>query len=243
MLEINKIYNIDCLEGMELIEEKSVDMILCDLPYGVTQNKKDIQIDLNLLWKQYKRILKPTSPVILTSQFPFTMDLILSNKKWFKYDLIWNKVLTSGFLNANRMPLRQHEHILVFYDKLPVYNPQKVIGNKNHSKGIKKENKNRNYGKFKFKDSGLGNLKHPTSIINISKKHPSICKHRTEKPVELAEWLIKTFSNKGNTILDNCIGTGWTAVASIKNNRNYIGFELDKKYYDICNENLRIMEQ
>ena len=240
-MEINKIYQGDCLDIMHIIEDKSINLIICDLPYGVTQNKADIPIDLDKLWNHYKRILKEDGTIVLTAQFPFTADLFNSNPKMFKYDLIWDKTLTSGFLNANRMPLRVHEHILVFYNKLGTYNPQKVLGKKNHSKGKEKTNVNNNYGEFGFVDNKdkLGDMKHPKSIINISKTHPSKMKHRTEKPVELSDWLVKTYSNEGDLVLDNCIGTGWTAVSCKKHNRNFIGIELDEKHCEIANDNLK----
>jgi site-specific DNA-methyltransferase (adenine-specific) len=242
MLEINKIYQGDCLILMKDIPEKSINLILCDLPYGVTQNVEDKIIDMYKLWEQYNRILKEDGVIVLTSQFPFTIDLINSNRKMFKYDLIWNKVLTSGFLNANRMPLRVHEHILVFYNKLGTYNPQKTLGNKNHSKGKEKKNANNNYGVFGFVDNKnvLGDLKHPQSIITIQKAHPSVALHRTEKPVELSEYLIKTYTDEEDIVLDNCIGSGWTAVACVKTNRKFIGIELRQDFVDICNK--RIME-
>ena len=242
MIEINKVYQGDCLEVMKQIDDKSVDMILCDLPYGVTQNPEDKIIDMQKLWEQYNRVIKEDGVIVLTSQFPFTIDLINSNRKMFKYDLIWNKVLSSGFLNANRMPLRVHEHILIFYNKLGTYNPQKIIGQKNHSKGKEKKNANNNYGAFGFVDNKdvLGELKHPQSIITVQKTHPSIALHRTEKPVELAEYLIKTYTNEGDVVLDNCIGSGWTAVASLKTKRSFIGIELRNDFVEICLK--RIME-
>ena len=235
---INQIICGDCLEVMPEIPDKSIDMILCDLPYGVTHNKKDIPIDLDKLWSQYKRIIKPSGNIILTSQFPYTLELILSNKEWFRYDLIWDKELTSGFLNANRQPLRQHEHVLIFYESLQTYNPQKTIGVKSHSKGKPKQTQNRNYGKLGWTDADESGLKYPTSIIRFPKLHPSKAVHPTEKPVKLFEWLIRTYSNKGETILDNCIGSGTTAVACINTKRNFIGIELEEKYYKIALERI-----
>lgn len=240
-MKVNQIYQGDCLELMRQIDDGSIDMVLCDLPYGVTQHKEDIQIDLVELWIHYKRILKEKGLVILTCQFPFTLDIINSNKEGFKYDIIWDKVMTTGFLNANRMPLRQHEHLLVFYQKQPVYNPQKTSGDSNHSIGKATEHKQHNYGSCGRVDNRikLGSLKHPTSLLRIPKLHSSITKHRTEKPVELAEWLIKTYSNEGDLILDNCIGCGWTAVACQKNNRRFIGMELRQDFVDITNKRLK----
>ena len=244
MLEINQIHQGDCLEVMQDIEDKSINLILCDLPYGVTQNKKDIIIDLRKLWKQYNRILKEKGVVVLTSQFPFTIDLIMSQNDLFRYDLIWNKQLVSGFLNAKRMPLRSHEHVLIFYKKLGTYNPQFTDGKPLHSKGnsyLHKELKNQNYGKFNHTDDSRkgSRQKYPKSIINIQKPHPSKALHRTEKPVELAEWLIKTYSNKKDTVLDNCIGTGWTAVACLNTERNFIGIELDKNYVKVAQQRIK----
>jgi len=239
-MEVNKIHQGDCLELMKQIEDKSVDMILCDLPYGVTQNKEDKLLDLKILWQQYKRIIKEEGVIVLTSQFPFTIDLINSNREWFKYDLIWNKILTSGFLNAKRMPLRIHEHILVFYNKLGTFNPQKFKGEKSHSKGSMKSDTNKNYGKYGKVDNtdSLGEMKNPQSIITFQKPHPSKALHRTQKPVALFEYLIKTYTNEGNLVLDNCIGSGTTAVACQELNRNFIGIEKEQKYVDIANKRL-----
>jgi site-specific DNA-methyltransferase (adenine-specific) len=233
---------------MKEIPNKSIDLILCDLPYGVTQNKKDIIINLKELWKQYNRIIKDKGIIILTSQFPFTIDLILSQRNMFRYDLIWNKQLTTGFLNAKRMPLRTHEHILIYYKKLGTYNPQFTEGEPLHSKGhsyIQKELKNQNYGKFNHTgDLRKGTIKkYPKSIINIQKPHPSTALHRTEKPVKLAEWLIKTYSNEKDVVLDNCIGTGWTALACLNTNRNFIGIELDKEYVEVARKRLKELEK
>lgn len=245
MLEINRIHQGDCIILMKDIPDKSVNLILCDLPYGVTQNEADKVIDFEKLWEQYKRIIKDNGTIVLTAQQPFTTDLINSNRGMFRYDIIWDKRLVTGFLNAKRMPLRSHEHILIFYKSLGIYNPQFTIGNPLHSKGINYKNKdikNQNYGKFvQLDDNRKGSLeKYPVSIIRIDKKHPSIQEHPTEKPIELAEWIIKTYSNEGDLILDNCTGTGWTAIASKMFNRNFIGIELEQRYVDICNK--RIME-
>jgi site-specific DNA-methyltransferase (adenine-specific) len=241
MIELNRIYNEDCLEGMKRIPDKSIDMILCDLPYGTTHNKWDSIIPLEPLWEQYKRIIKDNGAIVLFGQGKFTAEMMLSEPKLHRYNLIWDKVLPSGFLNANLMPLRSHEDIMVFYKKLPQYNPQKTLGKKNHSKGVKKENENNNYGEFGFVDNSekLGDMKHPKSIITFSKPHPSVSVHPTQKPVELCEYLIKTYTNEGETVLDNCMGSGTTAIACINTNRNYIGFELDKHYCDIANERIQ----
>lgn len=236
---IYKIYNENCLEGMQKIPDKSIDMILCDLPYGKTKNKKDVRIPFKPLWKEYERIIKDNGAIILFGQGTFYVDLINSNRKLFRYDLIWNKQLTSGFLNANRMPLRQHEQIAVFYKKLPTYNPQFTQGKPLHSKGTSYKNKpikNQNYGEFKVvDDSRAGSCeKYPTSILSYAKPHPSKTVHRTEKPVALLEYLIKTYTNKGDIVLDNCMGSGSTGIACINTKRHFIGFDLDKECYDIA---------
>lgn len=217
------------MDIMTAISDDSIDLILCDLPYGVTQNKKDITIDLEKLWLHYRRIIKERGTIVLTSQFPFTLDLINSNRKWFKYDLIWNKVLITGFLNSNRRPLRSHEHILVFYDKLGTYNPQKTKGLPTHTRG--KNKTNRNYGSFESVEADKSGDKYPTSILKFRKPHPSVARHPTEKPVELFEWLVKTYSNEGDLVLDNCIGSGTTAQACINTGRDFIGIELDEETY------------
>jgi DNA modification methylase len=205
----------DCLVEMPKLPEKSVDLVISDLPYGVTQNKADKKLDMATWWKEIKRLLKPTGTVILTSQFPFTSELIAGATIQFRYDLIWDKRLPSGFLNANRMPLRSHEHILVFYDSLGVFNPQFTKGEKSHSKGKMTTETNRNYGDYGKVDNSEKQQddKFPTSIIRIDKVHPSVAKHPTEKPVELAEWLVKSYSNEGQWVLDTCFGVGWTPIA------------------------------
>ncbi|CEQ01611.1 DNA modification methylase [[Clostridium] sordellii] len=244
-MELNKIYNMDCLEGMKRLRDKSVDMILCDLPYGQTKNKWDSVIPFDKLWKEYKRIIKDNGVIALFANGMFTAELMLSNKSMWKYNLVWNKVLSSGFLNANRMPLRQHEDICIFYKKAPKYNPQKVKGKPNHSKGKVKDNENNNYGSFDFVDNSkeLGDMKHPTSILEFSKPHPSKMIHPTEKSTDICEWLIKSYTDEGMTVLDNCIGSGTTAVAAMNTNRNYIGFELDKNYYNIAMDRIKNVDK
>lgn len=171
---------------MRNISDKSVDMILCDLPYGVTHNKSDVVIPFEPLWEQYNRIIKDNGVIVLFAQGGFYIDLVNSNRKMFRYDLVWDKQLATGFLNANRMPLRRHEQIAVFYKKLPTYNPQFSIGEPLHSKGplyMSKQGKNSNYGEYRQvagrEDS---TQKYPTSILSFQKPHPSVAKHRTEKP-------------------------------------------------------------
>lgn len=230
------------MEGMRNLQDKSIDMILCDLPYGVTHNREDKCLPFEQLWKQYSRIIKDTGVVVLTAQYPFTCRLEQTAPKCFKsYELIWDKILVSGFLNANRMPLRVHENILVFYKEQPVYNPQFTEGVPSHSKGQPKSTANNNYGEHGFVDNRdiHGSRKFPTSIIRIQKPHPSKALHRTEKPVELFEYLIKTYSNIGDVILDNCIGSGTTAIACRMLKRNFIGFEIDIEFCKIAEKRLK----
>lgn len=223
----------DCLEKMDVIKDESVDLILTDLPYEETSNKLDIKIPFKPMWKQYERIIKPKGTILLFGQGMFYVDLVSSNKKLFKYDIIWNKVLMTGHLNAKRMPLRCHEQIAVFYKKLGTYNPQMTEGKPLHSKGksyLTKEHKNQNYGHFNMTDDSRAGstLKYPKSIVTFQKPHPSKAKHRTEKPVELLEWLIKTYSNEGDLVLDSCMGSGGTGEACFNTNRSFIGIEKDE---------------
>jgi site-specific DNA-methyltransferase (adenine-specific) len=234
------LYNGDCLEVMDELPDKSIDMILCDLPYGRTQNRWDVVIPLDKLWKQYCRLIKDNGVICLFADGLFMAELMVSNKKMWKYNVVWDKVLTSGFLNANKQPLRQHEEVVVFYKKQPIYNPQKTMGKPNHSKGKPKINQNNNYGEFGFIDNKelLGDMKHPTSIKRFSKPHPSIMLHPTEKPVEFSEDLIKTYTKEGFVIMDNTMGSGTTGVACVNTNRNFIGIELDENYFNIAKERI-----
>ena len=237
-MEINTLYNEDCLYGMNKIEDKSIDMILTDLPYGKTQNKDDIPLPFEPLWKQYERVIKDNGAICLFGQGLFYVDLVNSNRKLFRYDIVWDKCLTSGFLNAKKMPLRRHEQIAVFYKKLPTYNPQYTTGEPLHSKGASYKNKipkNQNYGEFKnTDDTRKGSTeKYPTSIIRFSKPHPSIAMHRTEKAISMLEWLIKTYTNPGEIVLDSCAGSCTTAIAALNTGRNFICFEKNKDIFEV----------
>ena len=242
-----KIYQGDCLELMKNIKDKSIDCIICDLPYGVTsKNKWDTIIPYEPLWKEYKRIIKDNGPIILFGQDKFTAKTMLSNEKMHRYNLIWNKVLTSGFLNAGRMPLREHEDIMIFYKKLPTYNPQFTEGKPLHGMGEKfkkVKNNNNNYNDFNSCNNPSANRegdtkKYPKSILTFPRPASSKMLHPTEKPVELLEYLIKTYSNENNVILDNCMGSGSTGVACLNTNRRFIGIELDEKYFNIAKDRL-----
>ena len=224
----------DCLELMKEIPDESIDMILCDLPYGTTKNKWDSVIPLNKLWKQYERIIKDNGAIVLFSQMPFSAELVHSNLKLFKYEWIWQKDNGTGFLNAKKMPLKIHENILVFYKKLPLYNPQMRTGFKPYK--CKQGRHSTNYGAYEQGHITESNgERYPIDIIKF-KKDSGL--HPTQKPVELLEYLIKTYTNEGETVLDNCMGSGSTGIACINTNRNFIGYELDEHYFQIAKERL-----
>lgn len=225
----------DCLELMQSIPDASVDMILCDLPYQVTKNHWDTIIPFDKLWKQYIRIAKLNAVICLHADGMFMADLMKSQPKLWRYNLVWDKKLVSGFLNAKKMPLRRHEEICVFYRKPPVYNPQKVPGAITHSRGnLDKQVANHNYGKHHKTESDVSGMKYPTSILEFQKPHPSVAVHPTQKPVELAEWLIATYTNPGALVVDNCMGSGTTGVAAVRLGRKFIGIEQNEEYFEIA---------
>lgn len=236
----------DCLVEMQNIPDKSVDCILCDLPYGQLNkgNKHaawDVVIPFEPLWKQYKRIIKDNGAIVLFAQGMFTTQLMMSNPKMWRYNLIWQKGgRCSGFLNVKRQPLREHEDICVFYKKQPTYNPQMVKclpHQRNHSRGkMEKEQTNRCYGKFGKAEDIITDLKYPRSILNFARPHLPI--HPTEKPVALMEYLIKTYTNDGDLVLDNCMGSGSCGVAAVNTNRKFIGIELDENYFNIAKKRI-----
>lgn len=236
---INKDYILcgSCLELMKDIPDKSVDMILCDLPFGTTRNKWDSVIPLSDLWMQYHRIIKDNGAIVLFSQMPFTAELVKSNIKYFRYEWIWQKSQGTGHLNAKKMPLKAHENILVFYKKLPTYNPQWA-----HGKPYKcaSGTHSKNYGKQENCTITISDgRRYPTDIVKIGRTETDRHLHPTQKPVALLEYLIKTYTNEGETVLDNCMGSGSTCVAAINTNRHYIGFELDEKYFDIADKRIK----
>lgn len=238
-----ELFNGDCLDILEeLIKNKiKVDLILTDLPYQKTKNKWDTIIPFEAMWDKLKKIRKDNTPIIFFGQGIFTAKLILSNEKEYRYSLVWNKEHPSGFLNANKMPLNIHEDIVFFYKKLPSFNPQKFKGNKNNAQGCNSILKiNNNYGNFKLIDNSkkYGDMKFPRSILNFKKPHPSLSLHPTQKPVELLEYLIKSYSNENDLVLDFTMGSGSTGVACVNTNRNFIGIEKDSKYFNIAKERL-----
>ena len=228
----------DCLELMKDIPNKSIDMILCDLPYGTTQNKWDSVIPLDELWKEYKRIIKDNGVIALTSQGIFTAKLMLSNEKWFKYKLVWVKSKATNFLNAKKQPLRKHENICVFYNKQPQYNPQMTEGEP-YDKGVRKNQLTGSYGDFNPVHVKSEGMRYPTDVVYFkTAESEGKVYHPTQKPVSLLEYLIKTYTNERETVLDNCMGSGSTGVACINTNRNFIGMELDEKYFNMAKERI-----
>ena len=258
-MDLNSIYNEDCLKGMEKIPDKSVDMILCDLPYGTTQNKWDTIIPFEQLWEQYERVIKDNGAIVLTASQPFTSALVMSNPKLFKHEWIWEKQKANNFMGAKYQPLKYHENVLVFAKGRVNYYPQKykvleideITGmNKKELTDLMKSREYDRFGKIdkrktindsssnkeylgtkvkrsRAKDTGYRN---PKSVLKINKKAHKLI-HPTQKPVALFEYLIKTYTDEGETVLDNCMGSGTTAIAAINTNRNYIGFELDEDYH------------
>lgn len=226
----------NCEETMKRIPSGSIDLILQDPPYGTTQNDWDIKPDLQRMWFEWERIIKDNGAIIFTASQPFSSELVLSRSELFRYDLIWHKPLCSGFLNASKMPLRNHEHILVFYKKLPVYNPIMGAGKNKKGKSTKTTNGS-NYGSFtakegyKFDDKGL---RYPTSVLTVSNgnRNHNENYHPTQKPVDLMRYLISTYSNVGETVFDGYSGSGTTAVACVKEQRCFIGAEINHDYFE-----------
>ena len=234
----------DCLVEMDkLIQDGiKVDAVVCDLPYEVTQASHDIAIPFPELWHRWDKLVKEDGNIVLFAQGLFYVDMINSNRENFRYDLTWNKELATGFLNANRMPLRSHEQIAVFYKKLGTYNPQMTKGARLHGKGTafkNKESVNNNYGNYEVRDCDTTNTnKYPKSILTFQKPHPSVAKHPTEKSIPLLEWLVKTYTNEGETVLDCTCGSGTTLLACMNTGRKYIGIEKDEEYYHVCEERI-----
>ena len=226
----------DCIKLMQSIPDKSIDMILCDLPYGTTKNKWDNIIPLDALWGGYLRIIKNNGAIVLFADGMFTAKLMMSNPKYWRYNLVWNKQRGCDFLNANVKPLKSHEDICVFYKHKPTYNKQYWYSTP--YKLTKNGSLSTNYGQrdVAYTESSDGK-RNPLSILSFPRDGKKI--HPTQKPVALLEYLIKTYTNEGETILDNCMGSGSTGVACINTNRNFIGMELDEKYFNIASKRLK----
>lgn len=257
---LNKVVQGDCLEVMKNFPDKCVDMILCDLPYGTTQNKWDSVIDLDELWEQYERIIKENGAIVLTSQGVFTAKLIMSREKLFKYKIIWIKSKPTNFLNAKKQPLRKHEDICVFYRKQPLYNPQMSEGVP-YDKGVRKDQLTGSYGDFKPSHVKSGGKRYPNDVLFVEEEEqddyvyvktaeaegPVV--HPTQKPVELGRYLIRTFTRPGELVLDNACGSGSFLLSAIMEDRQFIGIEKNEDvllhkvaatdYIKICEERIR----
>ena len=226
------LFNADCMDILPLIPDKSVQLILADLPYGTTRAKWDSVLDLNKLWIEYERIMTDNCAVVLFGSQPFTSDLIYSNKKLFKYSLVWNKKMKVGMMNCKRMPLRQHEDICVFYRKQPTYNPQMTKG-KMRNKKIQPTKDFEVYGQITPIDN-INDLYYPSSILEFTNANQKIKTHTTQKPLDLIKYLIKTYSNENDMVLDNTMGVGTTCLGAKELNRIFIGIEKDVKYYELA---------
>lgn len=225
-----QLYNGDCLEVMPWLTDGCADMILCDLPYGTTKNKWDSVIDLNLLWAQYKRVIKKNGAIVLFAQTPFDKILGCSNLEWLRYEWIWEKPNGSGHLNAKKMPLKIHENILVFYDELPTYNPQMRTGFKPY-KALSGQGSS-NYGDQKQALTVSNGTRYPVDILQYNRDKSKL--HPTQKPVALLEYLIRTYTNVGETVLDNTMGSGSTGEACMNTGRRFIGIEKDCQYFELA---------
>lgn len=236
---MNEVIQGNCLEELPKIPDKSVDLILCDLPYGVTNNSWDSVICLESLWREYRRIITDSGVIALTAQGIFTAKLVLAAEDLFRYTLVWEKNKPRGFLNAKKQPLRIHEDILIFYKKQPSYNPQKTTGHSPVHSYTKHTSDGTNYGKTKQGIKGGGSTeRYPTSIVKIPVVNGTDTQHPTEKPVALGEWLIKTYTKENDVVLDNTCGSGSFLVAAKNLNRRYLGIEINPQYCEIAKNRL-----
>lgn len=246
---LNQVFEADCMDKMEDIPDNSIDMILCDLPYGITQNKWDCDIPLDLLWEQYLRVIKPNGVIALTSNGIFTAKLILSQEKLFKYKWVWEKSKSTNFLNAKKQPLRKHEDVCIFYKQQPTYNPQMTQGGA-YDKGVRKDQLTGSYGDFSPVHVHSKGERYPTDIVYVkTAETEGGVFHPTQKPIELGRYFIRTYTNPGDVVLDNTCGSGSFLVAALLEGRNFIGIEknegvtLFKKqsvdYIQICKDRLR----
>lgn len=238
-MEKNIIYHGDCIEGMKILPDNSVDMVLTDPPYGTTQNKWDTVVDMDAFWKEIKRVTKKNSAILIFTQMPFTATAVMSNPKMFRYEWICEKANSTGFLNARRMPMKCHENVLVFYNKLPVYHPIMEHG-KPYRRGLEDKNSS-NYNAVKrFRSENTTGTRFPRDVLKVSWRSAfGKTLHPTQKPVSLCEYFIKTYTDDGGVILDPFMGSGTTAVATKNTNRNYIGWEQNDEYFNIAEERLK----
>lgn len=231
-----KIYNDDCFNIFPKIKDDSVDCVIVDLPYGQTAVNWDTPIDLKKMWKELLRVGTDTTAYVFFCTTKFGYKLIRSNEKLFRYDIVWEKPNAVGFLSANRMPLRAHEMIYVFYKKLPTYNPQKTIALPYNAK--RNGSKTVLYGAFRTVSTANKGDRFPRSVQKFTNPHKQKSGHPTQKPIELCEWLIKTYSNEGDTVLDFTMGSGTTGIAALSTNRKFIGIEMNEEYYQVAKDRL-----
>lgn len=236
-INVNEITLGDSFELCERVPAKTVDLILEDMPYNTTACEWDVKIDLELYWKTRLRVLKPTGIVVLTSKQPFTSELLYSNPSMFKYEMIWYKDRATGFFNAKKMPLPNHENILVFYNNPITYNPQRYKGRKSHSMGTAAGTKSKTkvYGDF-TRNENTDDLKYPKTVLEFNQPFPQ--QHNTQKPVGLFEYLIRTYTNEGGLVFDGFGGSGTTAIAAYKAKRNFVVIEKEQKYYELAKRRL-----
>lgn len=250
MIERNRIYNADCMEWLDLLDEGCCDMLFSDWPYGTTHCHWDIPLPLSEIWPKLKRVVKPNGAIVLFSAQPFTTDLIMSNRKMFRYEIIWEKTQVSNQLNAKKQPLRTHENICVFYQRAPVYNPQmRTVARKDIGRTRKNGTGTQQYNEYRKPDWTYTETgeRYPTDVIHFSNwngalfgKTENATKHPTQKPVELCEWFIKTYTNEGETVLDNCAGSGSIPLAALNTSRNFYACEKDAVICKMANERLNI---
>ena len=230
-----KLIKGDCLQILSEIPDKSIDMVCADLPYGTTQCKWDTVIDLQQLWQHYKRIMKDRGVIVLHAQTPFDKVLGASNLQMLRYEWIWEKTAATGHLNAKKMPMKAHENILVFYSELPKYRPQKTTGHKPVNSYTKHQDDGECYGATKAGISGGGATdRYPRSVLQFPTDKQTCSLHPTQKPLALIEYLVRTYTDEGDTVLDNCMGSGTTGVACKNLKRDFIGIELEDTYFSIA---------
>ena len=236
------LYNSDCLTLLPSLESESVDLVLVDLPYGTTQNKWDSTLPLSALWPALLRVAKKNAALVFTAQTPFDKVLGCSNLPLLRYEWIWKKNISTGFMNAKKMPLKIHENVLIFYRELPTYNPQFTEGVPYKTKRKGNVDTGENYGKVGIKvrtDTVNDGKRYPNTVLEVDRE---IGLHPTQKPVALMEYLIRTYTNEGETVLDNCMGSGTTGVACVKMGRKFIGIELDPTYFEIAKKRIEEAE-
>lgn len=234
---MNTLMHGDCLELMGGIADQSIDLILCDLPYETTRNEWDFMVHLPAMWAHYKRICR--GAIVLTSQTPFDKVLGASNLQMLRYEWIWEKGNATGHLNANKMPMKAHENVLIFYDRMPTYNPQKTTGHPRKT-ALREVNakQSSNYGRVENKTPYDSTERYPRSVLFFSSDKQRSKLHPTQKPLAMMEYFVRTYSNPGDTVLDNCMGSGTTGVACLNLGRCFIGIEKNREYFEIAQQRI-----